>query len=210
MNASSENTSVAAQERSSLLRRYPFEALIAAIITGGLLVGVLTVILRSSGPSPADFPETKATTADSGRLDPAPVTGSGVRVASHVKAADPATPIVPHANAATPMKLTEAAAQLDAPNSASAELSTAPEADVRAEALRGIGANSTGSLPLLEDTLHVEPISRNRLLAINALRLLARNPALTPRVRSALQGALDDADENVATSARDALAELGP
>jgi hypothetical protein len=104
--------------------------------------------------------------------------------------------------------LAQAAAQLDASGSSSAELSTAPDADVRAAALRAVDANSADTLALLEDALRADTAPRNRLLAINALRLSGRNPAQTPRVRAALQGALGDPDQNVATSARDALAEI--
>ena len=186
-----------AQERISFLRRHAFELSIVAIIATGLLVGVLIAVWPGSPAPEAALanPPPREASASAATLAPVP-------------AAPAVQPAPAQAKLPPPASLAQAAAQLDAPNSSSAELSTAPDADVRAAALRAIDANSSGSLPLLEEALRTDTAPRNRLLAINALRLSGRNPAQTPRVRAALQAALGDPDQNVATSARDALAEI--
>ncbi|HVY79715.1 MAG TPA: hypothetical protein VG994_01935 [Steroidobacteraceae bacterium] len=76
-------------------------------------------------------------------------------------------------------------------------------------AIRELGATpSTESFALLERTLSSDPIARNRLLAVNSLRLLGKQAANAARAREALRIAISDADENVRTSASDAYEEL--
>ena len=90
-----------------------------------------------------------------------------------------------------------------------AEISGAADADVRASALRQIdAASSADSFALLEQTLQTDKAVRNRLLAVNSLRLLGKQPDNRARARAALRMAMSDTDENVVTSARDAYAEL--
>jgi hypothetical protein len=125
-----------------------------------------------------------------------------LRDANTTSAAPPAATLPP------PATLTDAAARYDAPNSESAEISVAPDADVRAAVLRELDGNSPSTLPVLEDALRTDPISRNRLLAIKTMRAAAKDTAQIRRVRAALEAALEDSDENVVTAARDALAEL--
>jgi hypothetical protein len=92
-----------------------------------------------------------------------------------------------------------------------AEVSGAIDANVRARALREIGENpSADAFPLLEQTLRTDAIARNRLLAVNSLRLLGKQGENAERAREALRIALSDRDENVAISARDAYQELSP
>ena len=196
MNALAKGVPVTAQERLPFLRRHAFELLIVAIIAAGLLTGLLVAAWpEPAAPAAASAPPPPAQMAAS-----APATGTVAAASAPQAAAQAKLP--------PPASLADAAAQLDAPNSSSAELSTAPDADVRAAALRTLDVNSAGSLPLLEDALRTDTAARNRLLAINALRLSGRTPAHTQRVRAALHSALADPDQNVATSARDALAEI--
>jgi hypothetical protein len=101
------------------------------------------------------------------------------------------------------------ATQLDPVHQMPAEVSGAVDANARASALRQIGsASSSDSLPLLEQTLLGDTVARNRLLAVNALRLLGKRVENVERVRHALRAAMSDADQNVAASARDAYDEL--
>jgi hypothetical protein len=92
-----------------------------------------------------------------------------------------------------------------------AEVSGAADADKRAAMLRELGAQpSSESFAVLEETLRSDKVSRNRLLAVNSLRLLGKRDVNTERARSALYAAMSDADRNVAASARDAYDELAP
>jgi hypothetical protein len=90
-----------------------------------------------------------------------------------------------------------------------AEVSGAADANVRAGALREMGQHSSpDAFPLLEQTLRTDAIARNRLLAVNSIRLLGKQSSNAERAREALRIALSDRDANVATSARDAYQEL--
>jgi hypothetical protein len=202
LNASREASMLAAQERTSFLRRHAFEWLIGAIIASGVLAGFLISASREQGASSGSVSASPVTAVS----HPAIPSASGEKSASIVSADTTAA----HRAAAvpTPTSLTEAAARYDAPNSESAEIAVAPDADVRAVVLRDLDGNSPSALPVLEDALRTDPISRNRLLAIKTMRISARNPAQAARVRAALESALEDADENVVTAARDALAEM--
>ncbi len=90
-----------------------------------------------------------------------------------------------------------------------AEASGAGDADARAAAIRQLDPAASDAFTALEQTLRNDPIARNRLLAVNGLRLLAKGGRNVDRVRTVLQAAMADADPNVAASARDALQELG-
>jgi hypothetical protein len=90
-----------------------------------------------------------------------------------------------------------------------AEVSGASDVDARAATLRQIDASvSPDSLRLLEQTLRTDAAPRNRLLAVSSLRQFGKQADSAERVRAALRAAMSDADENVATSARDAYQEL--
>jgi hypothetical protein len=191
----------AAQERTSSLRRRSFEWLIGAVIASGFVAGLVISASRdqaASSESAMAAPVTPGGSPANSQSSPEPSAKITVlRDANETPAALP-----------PPATLTEAAARYDAPDSESAEISVAPDADVRAAVLRELDGNSPSTLPVLEDALRTDPISRNRLLAIKTMRTSASNPAQIRRVRAALEAALEDADENVVTAARDALAEL--
>jgi hypothetical protein len=90
-----------------------------------------------------------------------------------------------------------------------AEVSGATDANVRARALREMSESSSpDAFPLLEQTLRTDAIARNRLLAVNSIRLLGKQGGNAERARDALRLALSDRDENVAASAHDAYQEL--
>jgi hypothetical protein len=112
--------------------------------------------------------------------------------------------------AATEFPAYDASAEKLAPaHQVPAEVSGAADTNVRASALRQIDASaSADSFPLLEQTLRSDTTARNRLLAVNSLRLLGKRAENVERARNALRQAMSDADENVATSARDAYDEL--
>ena len=192
---------LAAQERTSFLRRHAFEWLIGAVIASGIVAGVVISISRDQAGS-SDSILAAPTTAGEG---PANSQTSAEPAAKSAVVRDARTP---SSTPPPPATLTEAAGRYDASNSESAEIAVAPDADVRAAVLRELDGNSASALPVLEDALRNDPISRNRLLAIKTIRLSTTNPAQIRRVRAALVAALADADENVATAARDALAEL--
>jgi hypothetical protein len=79
----------------------------------------------------------------------------------------------------------------------------------RATAIREAAqAGGAGQLALLTQTLSTDTLARNRMLAINSLRMLAVDPALAPQVLDALRDAQGDRDANVARHARDAYQEL--
>lgn len=103
----------------------------------------------------------------------------------------------------------ESSATLAEVHNIPAEIAGAVDANLRAEALREIGEHSpSDSFPLLEQALRNDAIARNRLLAVNSIRLLGRRSGNAERAREALRIAMSDRDENVATSARDAYEEL--
>jgi hypothetical protein len=103
----------------------------------------------------------------------------------------------------------ESAVNLAQEHKIPAEVSGAVDANARAAALRDVAASpSEDAFPLLERTLSSDSIARNRLLAVNSLRLLGKQAANNERAREALHLAMSDADENVRTSARDAYQEL--
>ncbi|HZF17373.1 MAG TPA: hypothetical protein VE046_15665 [Steroidobacteraceae bacterium] len=91
-----------------------------------------------------------------------------------------------------------------------AEISGAADADARATAIRQLDPGAADTLIVLEQTVRNDPVARNRLLAVNSLRLMAIAGRKVDQVRPLLQAAMADADANVATSARDACQELNP
>lgn len=86
--------------------------------------------------------------------------------------------------------------------------SAAGDADERATAIRELDAAAPDAFAVLEQTVHNDPIARNRLLAVNSLRLMAKSGRNVDQVRPVLQVAMADSDANVAASARDADQEL--
>jgi len=84
------------------------------------------------------------------------------------------------------------------------------DADSRAAAIRELDPGTDDSLAALEQTVRGDPIARNRLLAVNGLRFIAKGGRSVAEVRVVLQAAQADDDPNVAASARDALQELAP
>ena len=92
-----------------------------------------------------------------------------------------------------------------------AEVSDLGDADARAAVIRELGNAATpGSLNVLEQTVRSDEVVRNRLLAVNSLRLLAKHGDAGGEIRALLRRAMADADANVATHARDAYRELTP
>ena len=90
----------------------------------------------------------------------------------------------------------------------SAELSGQADADARAGSIRDLdGAAKSESLGLLERIVQFDDVSRNRLLAVNSLRLMAKRGNDSSRILDLLRAAMADPDTNVATSARDAYRE---
>jgi hypothetical protein len=90
-----------------------------------------------------------------------------------------------------------------------AEVSGAADPDARAMVLRQLdGAATPESLNVLEQTLRDDDVARNRLLAVNSLRLMAKRGEHSDRILTLLRSAMADADPNVATSARDAYREV--
>jgi hypothetical protein len=82
------------------------------------------------------------------------------------------------------------------------------EVNRRATALRTLSSSSSDDpVGLLEQTLKTDVV-RNRLLAINSLRALAKDPVYVERATAVLRIAMSDPDDNVATSARDAYQEV--
>jgi hypothetical protein len=88
---------------------------------------------------------------------------------------------------------------------AAAETAGADPPNERAESIRAMGA---GELAQLTQVLRSDPLARNRLLAINGLRNVAKDPALAPQVLDLLRAAQSDGDANVARNARDAYQEF--
>jgi hypothetical protein len=88
----------------------------------------------------------------------------------------------------------------------------APNADERASVIRAVDTSDaeggSASVAALQSALTSDRSVRNRLLAINSLRTLAKQGRDLPHVREILRTAMSDSDSNVATSARDAFKEL--
>lgn len=92
-----------------------------------------------------------------------------------------------------------------------AEVIGAAEPDARAIALRQLGdAPTPSSLNTLEQTVRFDDAARNRLLAVNTLRSMAKRGDDGGRSLAILRIATADADENVATNAREAYQESEP
>jgi hypothetical protein len=90
-----------------------------------------------------------------------------------------------------------------------ADVSVAADPDARAMLIRQLdGAATPESLNVLEKTLRDDDVARNRLLAVNSLRLIAKRGDDGGRILAVLRLAMTDADPNVATSASDAYREI--
>jgi len=90
----------------------------------------------------------------------------------------------------------------------SAESSGGGDADVRAAAIRQLDFGAPESFMILEQVVRGDAVARNRLLAVNSLRLMALRGQNRERVTAVLRAAIADSDSNVAASARDAYEEI--
>jgi hypothetical protein len=155
--------------------------------------------MNASSTSRASSPETAQSQIHRGSLTP-------VAARRFEPDADPqdtptAQPVLPTYD--------ESAVELAAEHAVPAEVSGAVDANARAATLRALSeSGSPDSFSVLEQTLRSDSIARNRLLAVNSLRLLGKHSGNADRAREALHAALSDKDENVAASARDAYEEL--
>jgi hypothetical protein len=97
------------------------------------------------------------------------------------------------------------------PQQLPAEVSGIEDADARATVISELGTVATPeSLNLLEQTVRNDHVARNRLLAVNSLRLMAKGGDAGGEIRALLRRAMADSDPNVAASARDTYRELVP
>jgi hypothetical protein len=90
-----------------------------------------------------------------------------------------------------------------------AEVSGAADADVRGVAIRELNDVATPeALAALAQIVRSDEVARNRILAVNSLRLMGKRGDTSGRVQALLREAMADADANVATNARDAFQEI--
>lgn len=82
--------------------------------------------------------------------------------------------------------------------------------DERADAIRQLDERAPDSVPVLEQVVRTDEIARNRLLAVNSLRLMAMRLKHREHIAAVLRAAMSDSDPNVARSARDAYGEIAP
>jgi hypothetical protein len=148
---------------------------------------------ESSNPAERQPPRSAATaTAVSANPRPVP-SGSATPVSEGAQAADP-----------FPESSTDS---IETP----AEVSDLADADDRAAAITAVGGVATSdAMHVLEVTLRNDDVSRNRLLAVNSLRLMARQGDPGGAIRALLSRAMADGDANVAAHAREAFRELAP
>ena len=92
---------------------------------------------------------------------------------------------------------------------AAADLSE-EDPDARADVIRQLDEETPDSVPLLEQVVRTDEIARNRLLAVNSLRLMAKRLERHEHIAAVLRAAMTDSDPNVARSARDAYGEIAP
>jgi hypothetical protein len=88
-------------------------------------------------------------------------------------------------------------------------IASAADADERAAAIRELDEGAPEAFGALVQVVRNDAVSRNRLLALNSLRLMGKRAADRERVAAFLQSAMTDSDPNVAASARAAYQELG-
>ena len=97
------------------------------------------------------------------------------------------------------------------PSQPPAEVSDLADADERAAAIREVGGVATPqALHVLEVTVRNDDVPRNRLLAVNFLRSLAKRGDPGGRIVELLRLAMADSDPNVAAHAREAYREVAP
>jgi hypothetical protein len=82
------------------------------------------------------------------------------------------------------------------------------DADARAAAIRQLDFGAPESFMILEQVVRGDAVARNRLLAVNSLRLMVLRGQNRERVTAVLRAAIADSDSNVAASARDAYEEI--
>jgi hypothetical protein len=193
-------------------------------LLGAVAVFALVFLLARDGARSANAPGTSSPGRDTRQAPPNATFPTTAQAASAGETAgQPVWPAVsarvdpnaePH-EAGTPTAQAPvydaSAVKLSEVHQIPAEVSGAADADTRAVMLRELGAQSSSeSFAVLEETLRSDKVSRNRLLAVNSLRLLGKRDVNTERARNALYAAMSDADRNVAASARDAYDELAP
>jgi hypothetical protein len=184
----------------------------ALIGLGGVLAGAIAhfsrhqQVAQASPAATAVISPFAAGTQTVQRAPPAPPAGyPAVARRQPEFDADPAD--VPTAAADFP-SYDESSIELTDEHQIPAERSGAGDADARAAAVRELDLASTDAFALLEQTLRSDSAVRNRLLAVNSLRLYGKQAGNAERARAALRLALSDADENVRTHAQDAYQEL--
>src|SRR5262249_45358938 len=87
-------------------------------------------------------------------------------------------------------------------------VSPAQETEARAKVLRELDPYSPSSASQFEQSLQDDPDPDNRILAIAGLRALGLTSEQTIQAHEALSKAATDSNIDVATAARDALADL--